>query len=241
MNGISSQGLTRQGSGCQRSRTVSGKPSLFLKYFLSFIGVFNFCRTYYDGSQFLSRLGLPFAVPGWFLDSKHLPTFFFIITLTLSDSFPLYVQSYQRMLCSMANSAAGTENLNSWCWPSKVSIWHVGRTSHSRSVPHSYLISFHFAFSTPEKTLTACLLFSHHTHQLCPTTQIFDIPSIGAQPFEECYATLQERFGVGGTQALDHIAVVEHKLVKDCAHVLMCLEEVESQGGEGIMLRRAGS
>ena len=27
-------------------------------------------RTYYDGSQFVSRLGNPFTPPNWFLDSK---------------------------------------------------------------------------------------------------------------------------------------------------------------------------
>ena len=70
--------------------------------------------------------------------------------------------------------------------------------------------------------------------------QIFDIPSLPL-PFEDRYAALQAKFGPGGTHASDQIVLVEHVLATSREHVLQRLKEVESVGGEGVMLRRAGS
>ncbi|KAF9477620.1 DNA ligase/mRNA capping enzyme [Pholiota conissans] len=135
-------------------------------------------RTYYDGSQFISRLGNPFTPPNWFLDK--LPK-----DITLDGELYGGRGEFQ----------------------STVSIVKTVNSVHWKN------ISF----------------------------QIFDIPSLGDQPFEERYAALKARFGEGGTHAQEQIELVEHEIAKDRAHVLARLREVESKGGEGVMLRRAGS
>ncbi|PPQ70763.1 hypothetical protein CVT26_014713 [Gymnopilus dilepis] len=71
--------------------------------------------------------------------------------------------------------------------------------------------------------------------------QIFDIPSRGDEPFEQRYEFLQKMFGENGTHATDQICVVQHEVAKDREHVLDKLKEVESVGGEGLMLRKPGS
>lgn len=71
--------------------------------------------------------------------------------------------------------------------------------------------------------------------------KIFDVPSRGEEPFETRYEFLQKTFGEGGTQAAEHLHVVHQELVKNREHVLEKLKEIESLGGEGLMLRKPGS
>ncbi|KAJ7621186.1 DNA ligase/mRNA capping enzyme [Roridomyces roridus] len=72
------------------------------------------------------------------------------------------------------------------------------------------------------------------------TFQIFDIPSEDAV-FEKRVEKLQKLFGPGGTYECPEVVLVEHEKAKDRQHVLDKLEEIEGLGGEGLMLRRAGS
>ncbi|KAF8881164.1 hypothetical protein CPB84DRAFT_1828120 [Gymnopilus junonius] len=71
--------------------------------------------------------------------------------------------------------------------------------------------------------------------------QIFDIPSRGDESFEQRYEFLQKTFGENGTNASEQIHVVQHEVAKDREHVLSKLKEVESVGGEGLMLRKPAS
>lgn len=71
--------------------------------------------------------------------------------------------------------------------------------------------------------------------------QIFDVPSRGTDTFEDRLSWLQKTFGEGGTHAVEQIAVVEHEVAKSREHVLQKLKEVETLGGEGLMLRKPGS
>jgi DNA ligase-1 len=71
--------------------------------------------------------------------------------------------------------------------------------------------------------------------------QIFDVPSRGTDTFEDRLSWLQNTFGQGGTHAVEQIAVVEHEVAKGREHVLQKLKEVETLGGEGLMLREPGS
>ncbi|KAK2459959.1 hypothetical protein APHAL10511_008044 [Amanita phalloides] len=73
------------------------------------------------------------------------------------------------------------------------------------------------------------------------TFQIFDVPSLGEKPFEERIEYLQKTFGPGGPCAKSHIVVVDQVEARDTDHVLERLKEVESLGGEGVMLRRPQS
>jgi DNA ligase-1 len=52
---------------------------------------------------------------------------------------------------------------------------------------------------------------------------------------------LQKTFGEGGTHAAEQIQVVSQEIVKDRAHVLDKLKEIENLGGEGLMLRKPKS
>jgi len=72
------------------------------------------------------------------------------------------------------------------------------------------------------------------------TFQIFDIPSENTV-FEERVAVLRKLFGPGGKYACPEVVLVEHEKAKSRKHVLDKLKEVEALGGEGLMLRRAGS
>lgn len=71
--------------------------------------------------------------------------------------------------------------------------------------------------------------------------QIFDIPSRASEPFEDRIAFLKKTFGKGGTHEAEQIHVVEHEKAKGREHVLEKLKEIEGLGGEGLMLRKAGS
>ncbi|KAF5380940.1 hypothetical protein D9615_003941 [Tricholomella constricta] len=74
---------------------------------------------------------------------------------------------------------------------------------------------------------------------LCP--QIFDIPSMGDSPFEKRIQFLKELFGPGGSHACDLVEIVEHEMATSRQHVLDKLKEIESLGGEGLMLRKPAS
>jgi len=73
------------------------------------------------------------------------------------------------------------------------------------------------------------------------TFQIFDVPSLGDKPFEERIEFLKKTFGPGGTHESKHVEVVEHTLATSRQHVLDKLKEIETLGGEGLILRKAGS
>ncbi|KAK0230154.1 DNA ligase/mRNA capping enzyme [Armillaria fumosa] len=73
------------------------------------------------------------------------------------------------------------------------------------------------------------------------TFQVFDVPSRGTEPFEDRLEFLNKLFGSNGTHQSDKVNVVEHELVKDRQHVLDQLKQIESLGGEGLMLRKPGS
>jgi DNA ligase 1 len=52
---------------------------------------------------------------------------------------------------------------------------------------------------------------------------------------------LKQLFGPGGSHACKEIVLVEHEKARDRQHVLDKLKEIESLGGEGLMLRKSGS
>jgi len=52
---------------------------------------------------------------------------------------------------------------------------------------------------------------------------------------------LEGMFGENGTHQSDHIAIVDHTLLKGREQMDEMLEEVQKQGGEGLMLRKPGS
>ncbi|KAG6818130.1 hypothetical protein H0H87_000035 [Tephrocybe sp. NHM501043] len=70
---------------------------------------------------------------------------------------------------------------------------------------------------------------------------IFDIPSKGHLSFEKRIDFLKELFGPGGKYASDLVNIVEHEKAISRKHVLDKLKEIESLGGEGLMLRRPAS
>lgn len=71
--------------------------------------------------------------------------------------------------------------------------------------------------------------------------QIFDIPSQGDKPFEERMEFLQKTFGPSGTHESSQVEVVEQVASTGRQHVLDKLQEVETLGGEGLMLRKPES
>jgi DNA ligase 1 len=52
---------------------------------------------------------------------------------------------------------------------------------------------------------------------------------------------LQELFGTGGSHACPEVVLVKHEKAKNRQHVLDKLKEIETLGGEGLMLRQPGS
>lgn len=60
-------------------------------------------------------------------------------------------------------------------------------------------------------------------------------------PFEDRVAFLQKLFGPGGKYECPEVILVEHEKAKSRQHVLDKLKEVETLGGEGLMLRKAKS
>jgi DNA ligase-1 len=52
---------------------------------------------------------------------------------------------------------------------------------------------------------------------------------------------LKKLFGPGGTHTSDQIELVGHEIAMSRQHVLDKLKEIESLGGEGLMLRKPAS
>ncbi|RDB20051.1 DNA ligase [Hypsizygus marmoreus] len=73
------------------------------------------------------------------------------------------------------------------------------------------------------------------------TFQIFDIPSRGHESFEDRITFLKNLFGPGGSHASELVQIVEHELATSRTHVLDKLKEIETLGGEGLMLRKPAS
>lgn len=73
------------------------------------------------------------------------------------------------------------------------------------------------------------------------TFQVFDVPSKGENPFETRIDFLKKLFGPGGSHASDKVEIVGHEKARSRQHVLDKLREIESLGGEGLMLRKPGS
>src|SRR5262245_59435328 len=104
-----------------------------------------------------------------------------------------------------------------------------------------------------------CCSFSLPNYTNSFRMQIFDVPSMGDQPFEERIEHLKKTFGPGGPYASASVSglssvekigdketngmvvLVDQELAKSREHVLEKLKEVEKVGGEGLMLRKAGS
>ncbi|KAF8517280.1 DNA ligase/mRNA capping enzyme [Hysterangium stoloniferum] len=73
------------------------------------------------------------------------------------------------------------------------------------------------------------------------TFEIFDVPSKGDLPFEDRMDFLETLFGPSGSHADSAFHVVEQTQVEDKDHVIKTLKNIESKGGEGLMLRRPRS
>lgn len=74
------------------------------------------------------------------------------------------------------------------------------------------------------------------------TFQIFDVPSMGANPFEERMEYLKSTFNTAEVKAeIEHVVVVEQTKAESRDHVLSMLKDVEGKGGEGLMLRKPES
>ena len=72
------------------------------------------------------------------------------------------------------------------------------------------------------------------------TYEVFDMPSIGGQPFEERLAAMIKMFPADGARA-KHVHVVEQTKCEGASHVTDALAAVEALGGEGLMLREPRS
>jgi DNA ligase-1 len=68
---------------------------------------------------------------------------------------------------------------------------------------------------------------------------IFDIPSKEASPFEQRLATLKSMFPNPSNPS--HVEIVEQTLCKSKDQLMLMLESVQDQGGEGLMLRQPKS
>jgi len=67
---------------------------------------------------------------------------------------------------------------------------------------------------------------------------VFDVPSMGDQPFEERYKFVQDYFKKNKVQ---WVKVVEHTVCKSKEHLMEELQKVTDDKGEGLMLREPGS
>lgn len=83
--------------------------------------------------------------------------------------------------------------------------------------------------------------FSPAIKNQLPCLQIFDVPSLVSKPFEERIEYLKATFGPEGPYASNNVVIVGHELATSRQHVLDKLKEIETLGGEGLMLRKAGS
>ena len=74
------------------------------------------------------------------------------------------------------------------------------------------------------------------------TFQVFDIPSMKQDTFEDRMAWLNSTFiDSDGSPTIKHVKVVEQTKAEIRDHVLALLKEIEQMGGEGLMLRKPGS
>jgi len=176
--------------------------------------------TYYDGKQFISRLGNPFTPPNWFLDSTY-AKFPFNSYITFQTYNPLSRTSKGRRFRRRA-------------------LWRT------RSIPIYSLhcqnrklgsLEEHHLSGTSNLFATSCDSVAY-TYYI---VQIFDVPSRGEETFEDRYKFLEENFGENGKFKTGQIVVVEHERATSRDHVLEKLKEIESLGGEGLMLRKPGS
>ena len=74
-----------------------------------------------------------------------------------------------------------------------------------------------------------------------PSSQVFDVPSKGDLPFEDRMAFLKSLFGPSGSYACPEVHLVEQTQAEGRDHVLKMLKDIESEGGEGLMLRKPES
>jgi DNA ligase 1 len=79
------------------------------------------------------------------------------------------------------------------------------------------------------------------SYPLLDVSQVFDIPSSGSKPFEERLQELRGLFGPGGKHTCAEVVIVAQEQARDRQHVLDKLKEVETLGGEGLMLRQPKS
>jgi DNA ligase-1 len=168
--------------------------------------------TFYDGKQFISRLGNPFTPPQWFLDSS------------LSDFKHRFSTDVSAPELPKDVTLDGELYGGRGEFQSTVSIVKTVNSIHWKNITFQVRIPFRQSSSYQDDAW-----------------QLFDIPSRGDEPFEERYSFLQKTFGEGGTHAAEQIQVVHQEIVKDRQHVLDKLKEIENLGGEGLMLRKAKS
>ena len=74
------------------------------------------------------------------------------------------------------------------------------------------------------------------------TFQVFDVPSMGHEPFEKRLDWLKSTFmRLNGECREKHVRVVDQMKAKSREHVLEMLKDIEEMGGEGLMLRKPES
>ena len=198
---------------------VSGK-SVFFNNLNKFFSNLFLHSTYYDGKQFISRLGNPFTPPNWFLDSS-LSNYF--STVSTSSYNPFLELPKDITLDGELYGGRGE-------FQSTVSIVKTVNSVHWKN------ITFQASFNLFQKQKNIPMSLS-----LILFAQIFDIPSRGEDTFEDRYKFLEENFGENGPLKASQIVVVQHEQATSRDHVLEKLKEIESLGGEGLMLRKPGS
>jgi DNA ligase-1 len=90
-------------------------------------------------------------------------------------------------------------------------------------------------------TFQVCDSFILTIHAVFIVFQIFDVPSKGDMPFEDRMDFLKKTFGPGGSHESDKVVIVEQVMATSRQHVLDMLKNIETLGGEGLMLRKARS
>jgi len=70
--------------------------------------------------------------------------------------------------------------------------------------------------------------------------QVFDVPTMADEPFEERLKWLRRRFD-GGKDAIRWVHVLQHEVCRSKKHLMDRLDEVCAKKGEGMMLRQPGS
>lgn len=161
----------------------------------------------------ISRLGNPFTPPQWFLDSQY----------------------FRSIMTNNLFSTRVAKGYHAWRrtlrWEAWISIHSFDRQNHQLASLARYNFPGTFLLHLNMIGRTTFLIF----------LQIFDIPSQGDKPFEDRIEFLKKTFGPGGSRESKQVEVVEHTLATSRQHVLDKLKEIETLGGEGLMLRKAGS